>query len=100
MKLIARRLKRDMVTLVIATILLTATVARAEPSPVPMPESGGSCPHGYFRSAGFCVPRAGAQEAIPQHHGRCPHGWTVSGSFCLRSGQREHECYHGYSKCF
>ena len=65
-----------------------ATAARAEPLPVPMPERGGSCPHGFTHSGGFCVPSAGAQDAIPQRNGSCPHGWTASGSFCLRSGRR------------
>ena len=90
-----------MVKLVTAAFILfaAATVAYSEPLPVPMPERGGSCPHGYFRSAGFCVPREGAEDAVPQRNGSCPHGWTASGSFCLRSGQR-HECYHGLSRCF
>ena len=78
-----------MVRLVIATfVLLTASAAFAEPLPVPMPERGGSCPHGFTHSGGFCVPSAGAQDAIPQRNGSCPHGWTASGSFCLRSGRR------------
>jgi hypothetical protein len=47
---------------------------------------GGSCTHGYSRSGSFCLPRAGAQDAIPlPPNGTCPHGWTRSGSFCLRS---------------
>jgi hypothetical protein len=80
-------------------LFAATTAAHAESLPVPMPERGGSCPHGYFRSAGFCVPREGAQQAIPERNGNCPHGWTASGSFCLRSGRR-HECYHGLSRCF
>src|SRR5215472_14138111 len=74
--------------LIFRMILLTATAAHAEPMLVPMPERGGSCPHGFFRSGGFCVPSAGAQDAIPQRNGNCPHGWTASGSFCFRSGRR------------
>jgi hypothetical protein len=69
-------------------LFVAATDARAEPLPVPMPERGGSCPHGFTQSGGFCVPSAGAQDAIPQRNGNCPHGWTASGSFCLRSGRR------------
>ena len=74
--------------LVAALILLAVAAAHAGPLPVPMPERGGSCPHGFSHSGGFCVPRAGAQDAIPQRNGSCPHGWTASGSFCLRSGRR------------
>jgi hypothetical protein len=51
---------------VIATfILLASSLARAELLPVPMPDRGGSCPHGFTQSGGFCVPSAGAQDAIP-----------------------------------
>jgi hypothetical protein len=54
---------------------------------LPQPFHGGSCPHGYGRSGSFCVPRAGAQDAIPlPPNGTCPHLWTRSGSYCLRSG--------------
>jgi hypothetical protein len=52
-----------------------------------LPPHGGSCPHGYTTSNGFCVPSQGAQDAIPQRNGSCPNGWTTSGSFCLRSGR-------------
>ena len=74
---------------VIATfILLASSLARNEPLPVPMPDRGGSCPHGFTQSGGLCVPSAGAQYAIPQRNGNCPHGWAASGSFYLRSGRR------------
>jgi hypothetical protein len=53
-----------MVKLVIATlVLLTAVAAYAEPLPVPMPERGGSCPHGFTHSGGFCAP----SPLAPQH---------------------------------
>jgi len=51
-----------MKTVIIVAISLAATVAQAEPLPVPMPSRGGSCPHGYSHSGGFCVLRAGAQD--------------------------------------
>jgi hypothetical protein len=48
MKLIARRLKKDIVKLVIATlVLLTAAAAYAEPLPVPVREAGGEIPPAY-----------------------------------------------------
>ena len=67
---------------------LAATAAHAEPMPVPKPTGpGGSCPHGYTSSGSFCVPSAGAQDAIAKpENGTCPWGWTSSGSYCLRSG--------------
>jgi hypothetical protein len=67
---------------------LTASVAAAEPLPVPKPTGpGGSCPHGYTSSGSFCVPSQGAQDAVPKPaNGSCPWGWMSSGSFCLRSG--------------
>jgi hypothetical protein len=73
-------------TFVLALSLL-ATVAQAAPLPVPKPQVGGSCPHGYTSSGSFCVPREGAQDALPRPpSGSCPNGWLSSGSFCLRSG--------------
>jgi len=49
-------------TTVIADGATVTTVAQAEPLPVPMPSRGGSCPHCYSHSGGFCVLRAGAQD--------------------------------------
>jgi hypothetical protein len=73
----------------IATVVtaLLPSLMLAQPLPQPKPaEPGGSCPHGYTSSGSFCVPRAGAQDAIPlPPNGNCPWGWTRSGSFCLRS---------------
>jgi len=73
----------------IAIIALLPLLALAQPLPQPRPSGpGGSCPHGYTSSGSFCVPRAGAQDAIPlPQNGTCPHGWTRSGTFCLRSGR-------------
>jgi hypothetical protein len=73
--------------LLVAAMMTLATAAVADPLPQPMPPQGGSCPHGYTTSNGFCVPAQGAQDAIPQRNGSCPWGWTSSGSFCLRSGR-------------
>ena len=45
-------------------LLLLPSLALAQ-QPVPKSAgSGGSCPHGYGSSGSFCVPRAGAQDAI------------------------------------
>jgi hypothetical protein len=68
--------------------LILLALAQPLPLPLPVPTGpGGSCAHGWSRSGSFCVPRAGAQDAIPlPANGTCPFGWTRSGSFCLRSG--------------
>ena len=68
--------------------MLAPTLGFAEPLPQPKPPGpGGSCPHGYTSSGSFCVPSAGAQDAIAKPpNGTCPWGWTASGSYCLRSG--------------
>jgi hypothetical protein len=75
---------RGKILLAVCAIILCITAARAEPLPWPKP--GGSCPHGYFTSNGYCVPSQGAQTAIPKRGGSCPWGWTSSGDFCLKSG--------------
>jgi hypothetical protein len=71
-----------------AIMVLLPTLALAQPLPVPRPQGpGGSCGHGYTTSGSFCVPSAGAQDAVPKPPGgSCGHGWTASGSYCLRSG--------------
>ena len=71
-------------------LFASVTVAQAEPLPVPKPIGpGGSCPHGYYSSGGFCSPSQGAQDAIPKSpSGNCPHGWLTSGAYCVRSGGR------------
>jgi len=82
-----------------ATLILLATsFAYAEPSPVPMPERGGSPAWLFPISRLLCALSQRRDAIIPQRNGSCPHGWTASGSFCLRSGRRD--CYHGHSKCF
>lgn len=73
-------------TLAVLISLLPSLALAQQPVPKP-PDPGGSCPHSYGSSGSFCVPRAGAQEAIAlPPNGSCPHGWTRSGSYCLRSG--------------
>jgi hypothetical protein len=64
------------------------TLALAQPLPLPKPPGlGGSCPHGWLSSGSYCVPSAGAQDAIAKPPGgSCPWGWLASGSYCLRSG--------------
>ena len=73
---------------IFAIVLLLASVAAAEPLPVPKPSGpGGSCPFGYSSSGSFCTPSQGAQDAIAKPpNGTCPFGWISSGSYCLRSG--------------
>ena len=77
-----------MKTLTLIAALLAATAAHTEPLPLPKPQGpGGSCPHGWLSSGSYCVPSAGAQDAVPEPPGgSCAWGWTASGSFCLRSG--------------
>src|SRR5262245_39724293 len=79
------RVKRFLIT---ASFALVASVASAEPLPLPNPPGpGGSSPHGYLASGSYCVPSQGAQDAIIKPpNGTCPWGWTASGNYCLRSG--------------
>jgi hypothetical protein len=81
---------RMMMKPLVAALAMTlfAAAAYAEPVPVQKPPGpGGSCPHGYMSSGSFCVPSAGAQDAIAKPANEtCPWGWTSSGSYCLRSG--------------
>jgi hypothetical protein len=78
-----------MIRTIAVLLIAAATSALADPLPQPKPPGpGGSCAHGWTSSGSYCVPSAGAQDAIAKPPGAsCPHGWTSSGSYCLRSGR-------------
>ena len=72
-------------TRIVVLILLATTIATtvASAAPLPVPNRGGSCPFGYQASGSYCVPSAGASDAIPKPlNGGCPFGWLASGSAC------------------
>ena len=71
-----------------AILILIASTAVAAAEPLPVPNRGGSCPYGYLASGSYCIPQAGAQDAIPKPpSGSCPWGWLASGNACVRSGR-------------
>jgi len=84
---VAMRPQRELERCFRHRLALLPSLAPAQALPQPtQPGPVGSCPHGYVFGS-FCVPRAGAQDAIASPpNGTCPHGWTRSGSVCLRSG--------------
>ncbi len=61
-------------------------VTMAQAAPVPLPKTG-TCPLGYYSSAGYCVPttRPNTREAIQKSGSTCPLGWYTSGSYCVRT---------------
>jgi hypothetical protein len=57
-------------TATIMIAMLLPTLALAQPLPVPKPSGpGGSRPHGWLSSGSYCVPSAGAQDAVPRPPG-------------------------------
>ncbi|MEY2697039.1 MAG: hypothetical protein RL333_1177 [Pseudomonadota bacterium] len=51
----------------------------------------GSCPSGYYRSGGACVPSGGhARFAFASPAGSCPSGYYRSGAACVAS--TDHSC--------
>jgi hypothetical protein len=51
----------------------------------------GSCPSGYYRSGGACVPSGGhARFAFASPVGSCPSGYYRSGAACVAS--TDHSC--------
>jgi hypothetical protein len=79
-------------TMKIATAIVAFMLtppAFGDPLPVPRPPGpGGSCPCGYTTSGSYCVPSAGASDAVAKPAtGTCPWGCLASGSYCLRSGR-------------
>jgi hypothetical protein len=76
-----------MTTIFIATLvlLLAATVADAEPLPVP---KTGTCPSGYASGGSYCTPTSDrAPRAIPKV-GVCPGNWSSSGAYCVEPPRR------------
>ena len=54
----------------------------------PIQRVGSSCPLGYYRSGGYCLPTrspVSTREALPLYGPSCPLGWYRSGSYCVRS---------------
>jgi len=51
----------------------------------------GTCPSGYYRSGGGCVPSGGhARFAFASPEGSCPSGYYRSGAACVAS--TDHSC--------
>jgi hypothetical protein len=73
-----------MMILVAAFVLMLATTAHGQPSPVPL-GPGGTCPYGWAAVGSYCQPPPGAQGAVPvAPGGGCPYGWAAVGSYCQR----------------
>jgi hypothetical protein len=45
----------------------------------------GSCPIGYYISAGYCVPSRTAKPAIVKEGSTCPLGYYSTGSYCKQT---------------
>jgi hypothetical protein len=71
-----------MTTTFIATLmlLLAATVAAAQPLPVP--KQGGPCPSSYRDSGSYCTPTSDRAPRAISKVGACPSGWADNGHFC------------------
>ena len=68
-------------TLPVAVLIaLAATVAAAEPLPVP---KTGACPSSYRESGGYCVPMSERSPAAITKAGICPSGWSSEGHYCV-----------------
>jgi hypothetical protein len=72
-------------TLIVIAVI-TSTVARADPLPVPF--TGGNCQFGYYWTGSYCLPVGASGAAAKPPGGSCPNGWLASGNSCLRSGGR------------
>ena len=65
------------------TLLLTLLLQLS-----PIQRVGPSCPLGYYRSGGYCLPTSSPiqrREAVPLYGPTCPLGWYRSSSYCVRS---------------
>jgi hypothetical protein len=58
----------------------------------PLPKVG-SCPLGYYSSAGYCVPSASrnTRGAIEKSGRSCPLGFYASGNYCVTSPNNNRE---------
>ncbi|HAZ41163.1 MAG TPA: hypothetical protein DCY52_02735 [Methylococcaceae bacterium] len=54
----------------------------------------GSCPSGYYRSGGACVPSGGHPRfAFSAPEGSCPSGYYRSGAACVASSDRSCDAF-------
>jgi len=60
------------------SILILAQLAQ------PVPRMG-TCPLGYYISAGYCVPSPTAKPAIVKEGSICPLGYYSTGSYCKQT---------------
>lgn len=72
----------------VGAVLYSCTGARGQPLPQPKPP-GGVCPSNYYASGQYCVPQAGARDAVPKIGPTCPSGWYTSGQFCVSQQERK-----------
>lgn len=64
--------------------LLTTGAAIGADRPDPLPRVAVTCPTGYHRSNGYCVPTSDkAKTAIPRAGAVCPPGYSRNGAYCL-----------------
>ena len=62
--------------LALALVLANAT---------PIPQIGSTCPFGYYRSSGYCIPIPSLEhktQSIPRTETFCPFGTYRAGDYC------------------
>jgi hypothetical protein len=82
------RLRQDISTAMIRTIVAAGVLALASPflaRPLPLPKQlGQECPSGYASGAHWCTPKRGTtRQAIRKGQRACPSGWVQAGAYCL-----------------
>ncbi len=75
-----------MKTLLTALLLVAASaLAMASVKAPPIPRVSATCPAGYHRSGGYCLPTtAKAAPALPRSGATCPPGYYRNGAYCLK----------------
>jgi len=73
--------------IITVALVLSAATATAQPL-MPIMRPSGGCPHGYYTSAGYCMPSASTPPGIVPAPRGCPFGWIASAGVCKRAGEQ------------
>lgn len=70
--------------ILIALLTTGSAIGSQQPEPQPLPRVAITCPTGYHRSSGYCVPTSySARDAMPRVGAVCPPGYSRNGAYCL-----------------
>lgn len=80
-----RQRNLTMKTLLILLIGLCSTTALFASDKKPIAPKAASCPTGYYRDGGYCMPGKYAKPAIEKRGASCPMGYYSESGYCVKN---------------